>query len=191
MRIRSLLLPALAALFLASPASAQKKFENDGNHTFIGFKATTTLFDVEGWFDKYNLLIEGDPAKPEGAKIKLEIDAKSINTRNKTRDKDLREPAFFDVKKYPKIIFTGTKATKEGDKVIVEGTLEMHGVKKDVKIPFKQVIAKNGAGYEQVVHKAYIKINRKDYGIGTDSIAAKISLDDEVELKLLVAGFFK
>lgn len=188
---RSLALVVAVVALAGNAAAAEKTFSNDGNHTFIGFRASTTLFDVDGWFDKYNLLIQGDPQTLSPVKVKLEIDARSINTRNKKRDDHLRAPDFFDAKKFPKITFTSEKAIREGDKVVVDGTLEMHGVKKPLKIAFKQVVAKNGAGYEQYVYKAEVPLNRKDFGIGVDSVAAKISLDDTVLLKLLVAGFFE
>ena len=38
-------------------------------------------------------------------------------------------------------------------------------------------------------YKGKLTINRNDFGIGTDSIAAKISLEDEVDLKLLIVTF--
>ena len=182
---------ALAASLALSPALASaKKFENDGNHTVIGFKASTLLFDVEGRFNKYNLDIDGDPDALGAAKIKLVIDAASIDTANKKRDEHLRTPDFFDVKKFPKITFTADGARREGDKVVVDGTLEMHGVKKPMHLVFTPTAAKNGAGYLEHVYKAELSLNRKDFGIGTDSVAAKISLADAVVLKILLAGFF-
>ncbi len=191
--MRTRLLPlSIAILLAATPAlAAPKKFENDGNHTHLGFKASTTLFDVAGWFDKYNLLIEGDPAAPTSVRVKLEIDAKSINTNNKTRDNHLRSADFFDAKKYPKITFVSSTATREGNRIVLDGTLELRGVKKPFKIPFSHVVAKNGAGNEEHVFKADLTLNRKDFGLGADSVAAKISLADEIQVKLLVAGFFE
>ena len=42
---------------------------------------------------------------------------------------------------------------------------------------------------DTTTYKGKLTIDRNDYGIGTDSIAAKISLEDEVEIKLLVVTF--
>ena len=52
-------------------------------------------------------------------------------------------------------------------------------------------IGKNGAGIMENVYKTEIALNRKDFGIGADSVGAKISLGDSVKLKLLLAGFFE
>lgn len=182
---------AAVMLICATPAlAATQAFEVDTNHTILGFKAETVLFDVPGRFQKYKVQVSGDPATGAEAKIRIEIDARSIFTDNGKRDEHLRSDDFFDVAKYPKIIFTSTKATQQGGKLVVEGTLEMHGVKKDLRLPFDVVTAKNGAGNLEHVFKATLPLNRKEFGIGSDSLAAKISMKEEVQLNLLLAGFF-
>jgi polyisoprenoid-binding protein YceI len=187
-----LLIGSVAFLGLVGVAQAgPKTFEVDPNHTILGFTASTLLFDVQGRFDKYKVQVSGDPDTLADAKVQIEIEAKSIATSNKTRDGHLQSPDFFDVGKHPKIIFTSTSVKKEGDKLVVDGTLDMHGVKKPLKIPFEAVAAKNGAGVLENVYKASVPLNRKDFGIGADSIAAKISLKDQVTLTLLLAGFFE
>lgn len=187
-----LLVGSVALLGLVGAAQAgPKSFEVDPNHSIFGFTASTLLFDVQGHFDKYKVTVSGDPDTLADAKVQIEIDATSITTSNKTRDTHLRSDDFFDVKKFPKITFTSTGVKKDGAKIVVDGTLDMHGVKKPMTIPFEPVIGKNGAGIMENVYKADISLNRKDFGIGTDSVGAKISLGDSVKLKLLLAGFFE
>lgn len=182
---------AVLAGLVGIAQAAVKKFEVDPNHTILGFTASTVLFDVQGRFDKYKVEVSGDPDTLADAKIRVEIDAKSIQTSNKTRDEHLRSGDFFDVGKHPKIVFTSTSVKKEGTRVVVDGNLEMHGVTKAMKVPFDAVSALNGAGVMETVYKADVPLNRKDFGIGTESIGAKISLKDQVMLKLLLAGFFE
>lgn len=66
----------------------------------------------------------------------------------------------------------------------------MHGRKKDLQIAFQEAKGLNGADVPTWSYKATLPINRKDFWIGTDSVAAKISLKDEVQLDLLLVGFF-
>lgn len=66
----------------------------------------------------------------------------------------------------------------------------MHGRKKDLQIEFKEATGLNGADMPTWSYKATLPLNRKDFWIGTDSVAAKISLKDEVQLDLLLVGFF-
>lgn len=188
MRFRSLL--AAGLLVFAPVMAGDKIFTTDTNHTVLGFKASTLLFDVPGRFNRYKVAIQGDPATPSTVEIRVEIDVKSINTSNKMRDEHLRTGEFFDVAAFPKIVFTSTKAWRQGDKIEVQGALEMHGRKKDLQIEFQEATGLNGAGMPTWSYKATLPLNRKDFWIGTDSVGAKISLKDEVQLDLLLVGFF-
>ena len=180
----------LASLLLIVPALASDKtLTPDTIHSRISFTAKT-LFKVEGSFGKYSTDISGDPDTLENAKVKLEIDVASIDTGNKSRDGHLKTPDFFDAAKYPKIVFTSSKVWKQGGQVVVQGSLDMHGVKKDVTIPFDLTTGKNGAGNDTWSYDGSLKINRNDWSVGSDSIAAKIGLKDTVELNLQLVGFF-
>ena len=186
------LLVFVSVLGVSGPASAApRRFENDGNHTRVRFEASTPLFEVDGWFDRYNLQISGDPKTLKNVKVRVSIDAASINTNNAKRDKHLRSADFFDVQKHPKIVFTSTKASRRGDKIVVSGTLTMRGVEKPLEIPFTRVTARNGAGVMQTVFRGDFELDRNRWGIGSKSVAAKIGLNDAVRVKLVIAGFFK
>ncbi|HEY3400905.1 MAG TPA: YceI family protein [Geothrix sp.] len=188
MRVRSL----LPALLLALPLLAQPRvFRVDDTHTVLGFKASTLLFDVPGRFTRYKADIEGDPASLEGVKVRLDIDAGSINTANTTRDEHLRSPDFFDAAKHPKITFTSRDVRRDGDRVLVRGTLVMHGVSKDLELPFVAAEGVNGAGARTWSYRATLPLDRLVFGVGAESVAAKISLKRQVDLDLLLVGFFE
>lgn len=180
------------ALWLALPLTAQNQvFRVDDTHTVIGFKASTLLFDVPGRFTRYKADIQGDPASLEGAKVRIDIDAKSINTANSGRDEHLRTLDFFDVAKYPKITFTSKEVRKEGDRLLVRGSLTMHGVTRVLDLPFVAAEGMNGAGAHTWSYRAALPLDRFDFGVGADSVAAKIGLKRQVELDLLLVGFFE
>lgn len=167
-------------------------FSADESHTRFGFTAATALFDVKGSFPKYDLFIEGDPVNPSThPKIRVELDASAINTENEGRDKHLRSKDFFDVEKYPKIVFVSNKIWQADNELMVEGTLQMHGVEQPLTLKFTQKVGKNGAGVVEHVYSGTLSINRNTYGIGVDSVAAKITLQNMVQLDLLLAGFWQ
>lgn len=187
-----LLRSILPALLLALPLLAQPRvFRVDENHTVLGFKASTLLFDVPGRFTRYKADIQGDPAAPEGAKVQLDIDAKSISTAIQARDEHLRSADFFDVARYPKITFTSREVHRDGDRVVVRGTLAMHGVSRDLDLSFVSAEGLNGAGTRTWSYRATLPLDRLDFGLGAESVAAKISLKRPVELDLLLVGFFE
>lgn len=163
----------------------------DTVHSRVGFTASTLLFDVDGHFKDYKVFIDGDPKQPETLKIKAEISANSIDTDNTKRDDHLKSPDFLDVAKYPTIRFESTKVEQQGRTLTVTGKLDLHGKQQSVTIPFKIAQGKNGAGVDTVAYKGKLTLDRTSYGIGSDSVAAKISLEKEVELDLLIVTFPK
>lgn len=188
MRVRSL----LPALLLALPLLAQPRvFRVDDTHTVLGFKASTLLFDVPGRFTRYKADIEGDPASLEGVKIRLDIEASSIDTANTTRDEHLRSPDFFDAAKHPKITFLSREVRREGDRVVVRGSLLMHGISQDLELSFVAAEGVNGAGARTWSYRASLPLDRLAFGVGAESVAAKISLKRQVDLDLLLVGFFE
>jgi hypothetical protein len=49
----------------------------------------------------------------------------------------------------------------------------------------------NGAGTHTWSYRATLPLDRLDFGVGAESVAAKISLKRLVELDLLLVGFFE
>ena len=185
-------LAAFAGAFLTASVAlaAFASVKLDTVHSKVGFTAATVLFDVDGQFDAYEVQVDGDPARPETLKIRATIDVGSINTQNEKRDKHLKSPDFFDASKHPSITFVSTSAKRKGsDQLLVKGDLSMLGKTKPVTIPMKVARGKNGAGIDTTTYKGKLTVDRNDFGIGTDSIAAKISLEDEVDIKLVIVTF--
>jgi polyisoprenoid-binding protein YceI len=188
--MRKFVLAAASLVLLGASLLGQgRTFQVDRAHTMLGFKASTFLFSVPGRFDRYEVNWTGDPSKPEGGQVTVSIDTASINTGIQGRDNHLRSADFFDAKKYPKITFTSSKVWNEGGKLMVAGTLDMHGVKKELTLPFEAASGKNGAGNDSWSYQGTLTLNRKDFGVGSDSIGAKISLKDNVELNLGLVVF--
>ena len=188
--VRHALGAALGVVLVSSTAfAAFSALKLDPVHSKVSFTAATVLFDVDGEFGEFSVDIDGDPNKPETVRVEASIDVASLDTQNTKRDNHLKSPDFFDAAKYPKIRFASTGVKAKGSQLIVKGNLTMHGKTKVVSIPFKVAKGKNGAGVDTTTYKAKLTIDRNDFGIGTDSIAAKISLEDEVDLKLLIVTF--
>lgn len=177
-----------ALLLATSPLLAAKTFSQDDVHTMVGFRAGTVLFDVPGHFDRFKITLTGDPDDLAKAKARVEIETASVNTGNPKRDDHLRSADFFDATQYKAIVFESTKVAIEGGKLLVTGTLDMHGKKETVTIPFDVVQAKNGAGLDTTGYRGSLTLKNSTFGIGDQSVAAKISLKDEVVLDVLLVG---
>ena len=98
--------------------------------------------------------------------IRDSIKTASIDTRNKDRDADLRSDKFLDAAKFPEITFASTRVEKTGDGYIAHGTLTIHGVSKDVALPFKIAgTVKDPWGKTRLGAQAGLTINRRDFGV--------------------------
>jgi polyisoprenoid-binding protein YceI len=89
--------------------------------------------NVRGLFSKVTGTIQFEPADPGGCAVEATIDVSSLSTGNRTRDDHLFSADFFELSKYPEIVFKSTKVQKgEGNRIKVTGDLTLHGVTRPV-----------------------------------------------------------
>ena len=143
----------------------------------ITFKIKNAGLTVDGSFSNLEADIKFDQLKPEEGNIKASVDSKSINTNNSMRDGHLSKPEYFDVEKFPKITLQSTKIARTGP-ISYNGTfnLTMKGVTKEIVIPFTFMKIP-----EKTEFKGTFTINRRDYGVGGNSI----SMADELTVTLV------
>ena len=120
------------------------------------------------------------------------FDPASIDTGLEGRDKDLKGARFFDASAYPRMIFQSRSIERTGkDSYVVHGTLEMHGVKRDVAIPMTQTVQRmpdTAWGNMRVGCSGALKLKRTDYGILGDKFWGEKTLADEVEVEIAILG---
>src|SRR5205814_9983390 len=84
---------------------------------------------------------------PEKSSVTATIDVASVDTKNETRDTDLRSDHFFDVAKFPTITFKSKSVKQTGaDSGDILGDLTMHGVTKEITLHVK--FLGKGKGWE-------------------------------------------
>lgn len=167
MRIRSLILPALAVLAL--PALAQDTYKIDPVHSEVSFKVRHFVAKVGGRFTRYQGTVVVNEKDISKSSVEVRIEAASINTDNADRDKHLRGADFFDVEKFPAITFKST-AVKElaKGKLEVTGDLSIKGVTKRVTFPITNAGTRPGMKAGTVLAgfiDGALTINRNEFGI--------------------------
>ena len=184
-RIASSLALALALPVVAS--AAVETYEIDTNHSNIGFEIRHFFSNVPGAFNDFKGTISFDPADLSTAKVKVEIDAKSIDTKVAKRDDHLRSADFFEVDKFPTLVFESTSAKKvDADTVTLAGNLTMHGVTKPVELTAKRLGSMDTPNGKLAGFSARGKLMRKDFGITWNKVldAGNTVLGDEVEVAI-------
>lgn len=172
-------------------------FQIDNVHSPIEFSiAWMGLSRVRGTFADYSGTIALDRADLTRSSVTLVIRTKSLTTFNDQRDRDLKSAGWFDVEKFPTAVFSSREIVKQGEGYLMRGSLELHGVTKDVEIPFTfNGRLKDLGGLDRTGFAGHATLNRKDYGIvGPARYNAlmelgKAMVGDEVDLPLSVEAF--
>jgi len=114
--------------------------------------------DPSGEFKGLTGTISFDPNDLATSKIDASIDVSTINTGNGMKNTHAKSAMWFDAEKYPAIKFTSSAITKTATGYEAKGILEMHGVQKEIVIPFT---------FENNTFAGSFEINRLDYNINT------------------------
>jgi len=146
----------LFLLFAAFSSLAQQYKLADGH------KISFSNPDVSGTFDELSATsIVFDETKLASAKLSFKIEVGSINTGNGLMNKHARGEEWFNADKYPYIEFTSSKIEKTNEGFKATGKLQMHGVSKEVSIPF--TFSKKG---NKGTFIAKFSVDRSDFQIG-------------------------
>jgi len=185
MKRMALLLAALLTMGTAS--RAQDVYELDKAHMEIGFTIShLVISEVKGRFNDFagtiTLGADNTPLAAEAV-----IQAASIDTAVAKRDEHLRNEDFFHVEKYPTITFVGKKVEREGDRWVMVGDFTMHGVTKEIRLPFTiKGPIKDPWGNTRIGLKAETTLNRKDYGLTWNKVleAGGLAVGETVNIQI-------
>lgn len=180
-------LSLIALVFITATAMGQYQWKVDPNHSSLNFNISHSgISMVNGKFLDYtgSLMTKG-PGLQE-AKVNFTVKVTSINTNVDARDQHLRTADFFEVDKYPNMIFKSTKilATGRPDTYLLYGQLTIKDVTRFVIFDVKYGgIIKNDKG-EKMGVMAETTINRFDYNINYDPTAMGVGKDVKLIIHL-------
>lgn len=165
-RCAALALAVMLIMATAGGAWSADTYEVDGAHAYVGFTISHLVINrVRGTFNDFTGTIVYDPNDVTKSSMTGAINVASIDTAHQKRDADLRGESFFDVDKYPQITFESTRVEEGEDSAIMHGILTMHGVSREVAVPFRINGIAEFAGKVRLGFEARLELNRQDYGI--------------------------
>lgn len=100
----------------------------------------------------------------------LVVDAASIDTKNAKRDTHLRTADFFEVEKYPTIVYTASGATAVAGGVQITGTLTMRGQTNPVDF-----LAQLSVSGESLTLTSEVAIDRSSWGVTWNKMGAGLA----------------
>ncbi|MGN6434938.1 MAG: YceI family protein [Agriterribacter sp.] len=167
---------------------AKTTWSVDLAHSELSFKIKHLMIsNVSGTFGQFEITAETEKQDFSEAKISVKIDPASINTNNIQRDAHLRNQDFFEVDKYPEILFQSTTVEPlDAENFVLYGNLTLRGVTKPVKlnVEFNGILGKDPWGLQRAGFLVTGKISRNDYGLTFNSLleSGGVALGDEVKI---------
>lgn len=169
--INALSLACLALLISAFTINKTVNWEIKKDYQ-VKFSGT----DAKGVFKKLSGDIHFDPKNIDSAFCNLTIDVNSINTGNGIKNKHALSDNWFAAEKYPTIEFASKTFSKSNNGYTVTGVLEIHGIEKEITIPFD---------FENSTFTSKFSVNRLDYKVGTmNGMMKKVS--NEIKLEIII-----
>jgi polyisoprenoid-binding protein YceI len=175
-------------LAVSTPAIGADVYQIDPQHTVVGFSIRHMVINnVKGSFKDFAGTIEYDGKDPLTIKVRGAIKAASIDTGIAGRDEHLRGADFFDVAAFPEITFQGERVEKQGDNFVLIGKFTMHGVTKEISMPFTisgPIV--DPWGKTRIGIETSLTLNRKDYGINWSKTLDNggLVVGDEVKIEI-------
>lgn len=139
-----------------------------------GFIVSFKNSELSGSFSKLKGNIAFNENHLEQSVFDMIVEVSSIKTGNFLKNMHAKGSDWFDADHYPNIRFISGNFEKKGSNYIVTGTLELHGVKKQVGIPFT---------FTNNVFAGDFTINRLEFKVGDmKGMSAKVPADLHISL---------
>lgn len=177
----------IVTLFFSTFLLAQTTWKADPMHSKLTFSTVHHgISDIAGLFKIFEITATANKTDFSDGTFELSTEVASINTEVEIRDNHLRSAEFFEVEKYPKMIFKSTsikKFGKEKGKYKLIGNLTLHGITKPVTLNmwYRGTIVNPQSKAITAGFQFSGILKRSDFGIGPKFPAPMIS--DEVTIK--------
>ncbi len=149
----------------------------DASDFRVEVSATAHSFDV--LLDSYATVIELDDSG-ELVKAEFSFDCAALDSDNKKRDKKML--GWLEAESMPKISFSLKEVKKEGASLVGIGDLSMHGVTKEISIPFS--MTKEGS---QVTLEGSATVDHQEYGLEIITMFF-FKVDPKLEISFKLVG---
>lgn len=178
----SLRLLACLILLFARPAWSTSYGVLLPEHSRITFVSKQMGVPVNGSFRRFTAQAAFDPARPESAQARIEVDLASVDAGSREADDEVVGKDWFFVKSFPAAVFEVRRVKLLGNKRFeVAGNLTIKGRSKEVTA---QAVFSESAGVGSF--DAVFVLKRLDFGIGEGPWGDPGTVADEVQVKVLL-----
>ncbi len=163
----------VCALLLVSSAGAAETLHLDAEKSKIEFVGKKKDGQHTGGFKKFEAKASADLENPKSGQLEITIDANSLWSDDAKLTNHLKNPDFFDVRKYPKIVFKVTDMELDGSAVKLTGDLTMIGKTAKLTVPAQAELED-----KTITVTAEFKLDRTKWGMnyGTGNIENEVAV---------------
>jgi polyisoprenoid-binding protein YceI len=178
--MKPLLKPLLIlAGFVALSVQAAEHTQVSAEKSRITFVSKQMGVPVDGRFRKFEAQVSVDPAKPEAAKARFEVDIGSIDCGSDEADAEVKGKSWFNIALFPKASFVATQIRAVGNgSYEARGPLTIKGIGRDIVVRF--TIRNDGPS---AWFEGGFVMPRTQFKIGEGAWADTSTVADEVQVK--------
>src|SRR5262245_31050199 len=163
-------------------------WQSDPVHSSVGFSVRHAVGTFRGSFGEFDATLSDASGEPQ---LTGHVPVESVQVKEENLEAHLLSPEFFDSQQTPEITFKSSKATLDGDQLVVDGELTVKGKARSVAargelngpIPGPDGNDRRGIDLETAVE-------RHDYGLdwnmdlpnGTKMLGDEVTLTVHLEL---------
>ncbi len=177
---------ALAMLaWLASPAASAVEYRTVvPAQSAVQFEFRQMGVPIQGGFKRFVAQMAFDPARPEAARARIDIDLASIDAGSPEADEESAGRLWFNSKAYPKATFASSAIRALGNnRYEMHGTLTIKGRSRELVVPVSYSPGRTAAVFEGA-----FTLQRLDFGIGEGMWADVDTVANAVKVKFRIAA---
>lgn len=150
----------------------------------VGFEFRQMGVPVKGGFKRFATQMAFDPAKPDAARARIEIDLASIDAGSPEASEESAGKLWFDRSVHPKAVFVSSQIRALGNnRYEMRGTLTLKGRSRDMTVPVTYTPGKEAATFDG----SFI-LKRLEFGIGEGMWADVSTVANDVRVTFRIAA---
>ncbi len=186
-------MPTRTREHLPATLNGVRTYDIDPARSQVGFRiGYFGIGSVAGAFDRCEGTVRFDPEDLAALSVEARIEAESIDTGNRERDRKLRSANLFDTQQHPHLLFHSTAARPPGDDTFeLAGDLTVRGITRNVVLSARfDGFEGDPEGEEAAVFSAEVTLLRSDYEVRWGQVleAAGALVGDRVDVELSVCA---
>lgn len=177
------------AIFANTAFAELEKYDIDNKHSFANFSIRHVVSKTSGSFSDVTGVISIDRANLANSSVNAKIKVASINTSLAKRDEHIQKPEYLDAVNFGEMTFVSKKIeAKSATEGLMVGDFTMHGVTKEITVPFKVLgFGLDPWGGQRSGFEASTVIKASDYGFSWMQ-KPNAPVGDEIAVTLLIEG---